>query len=120
MGQPLDPKRAFFYGQFVQAAYTMFRTPGPDPLRPEPAGIPDGYELGAWIHMSDFVLNIKEPEFYGIVVHGIQDPDSRIIAIRGTRARSSGSTMRRRYPFRFVRCRPPGGWRPASIRFIAR
>jgi hypothetical protein len=87
MGQPLDPKKAFFYGQFVQAAYTMFRNQNPDPLRPEPAGIPDGWELGAWIHMSDFILNIKEPEFYGIVVHGkegVNDPDSRIIAIRGT------------------------------------
>ena len=85
MGEPLDPKKAFFYGQFVQAAYIMFRDPqGGDALRPEPAGIPDGWELGAWIHMSDFILNLKEPEFYGIVVHGIQDPDSRIIAIRGT------------------------------------
>jgi hypothetical protein len=84
MGQPLDPKRAFFYGQFVQAAYTMFRRPVGDPLRPEPAGIPDGWELGSWIHMSDFILNFKDPEFYGIVVHSIEDPDSRIIAIRGT------------------------------------
>ncbi len=85
MGQPLDPKKAIFYGQFVQAAYTMFRNPqGGDPLRPDPAGIPDGWELGAWIHMSDFVLNLKEPEFYGIVVHDLQNPDSRIIAIRGT------------------------------------
>jgi hypothetical protein len=85
MGQPLDPGKAFFYGQFVQAAYTMFRNPqGPDKLRPQPAGIPEGYELGAWIHMSDFLLNLKEPEFYGIVVHGVEDPQSRIIAIRGT------------------------------------
>jgi hypothetical protein len=85
MGQPLDPAKAFFYGQFVQAAYTMFRNPqGGDPLRPEPAGIPDGWELGAWILMSDFILTVKEPEFYGIVVHEINNPDSRIIAIRGT------------------------------------
>jgi hypothetical protein len=85
MGQPMDPAKAFFYGQFVQAAYTMFRDPqGPDKLRPEPVGIPDSYELGAWIHMSDFILNFKEPEFYGIVAHGVDDPQSRIIAIRGT------------------------------------
>jgi hypothetical protein len=85
MGQPLDPGKAFFYGRFVQAAYTMFKNPqGGDPLRPEPAGIPDGYELGAWIHMSDFILNLKDPQFYGIVVHGIENPDSRVIAIRGT------------------------------------
>jgi hypothetical protein len=84
MGQPFDPKRAFFYGQFVQAAYTMFRNQNPDPLRPEPAGIPAGWELGAWIHMSDFLLTFKEPEFYGIVCRKIDDPDTRIIAIRGT------------------------------------
>jgi predicted lipase len=84
MGQPLDPKRAFFYGQFVQAAYKMFRNQNPDPLRPEPAGIPPGWELGAWIHMSDFLLNRSTPEFYGIVAHSLADTDSRVIAIRGT------------------------------------
>src|SRR5271167_3147867 len=85
MGQPLHPKKALFYGQFVQAAYTMFRR-DPSNLRPEPqAGdIPDGWELGAWIHMSDFILNLKDPEFYGIDCHEITNPDSRIIAIRGT------------------------------------
>jgi hypothetical protein len=85
MGQPLDPQKAAFYGKFVQAAYTMFKR-GPFNLRPEPqAGdIPDGWELGAWIHMSDFVLTFKELEFYGIVCREIANPDSRIIAIRGT------------------------------------
>jgi predicted lipase len=85
MGQPLDPMKAFGYGQIVQAAYSMFKNPvGGDPLRPEPAGIPAGYELGAWIHMSDFFLDIVETKFYGIVVHEVAHPDSRIIAIRGT------------------------------------
>jgi predicted lipase len=84
MGQPLDLQRAFFYGQFVQAAYTMFRNPNQDPLRPEPAGIPQGWELGAWIHMSDFLLTFEKPEFYGIVCRKIDDPNTRIIAIRGT------------------------------------
>jgi hypothetical protein len=88
MGQPLDPQkaqRAFFYGQFVQAAYTMFRrdTSNLTP-EPQPGDIPDGWELGAWIHMSDFILNLREPEFYGIVCREIANPDSRIVAIRGT------------------------------------
>jgi hypothetical protein len=85
MGQPLDPKKAIFYGKFIQAAYTMFRR-DPSQLRPEPqAGdIPDGWELGAWIHMSDFILTFKELEFYGIACREIANPDSRIIAIRGT------------------------------------
>jgi hypothetical protein len=85
LGQPLNKQTASFYGQFVQAAYGMFKNPqGPDPLRPEPAGIPATHELGAWIHMSDFILDAQVPKFYGIVVHGVQDPNSRIIAIRGT------------------------------------
>jgi hypothetical protein len=84
MGQPLDPQRAYLYGQFVLAAYTMFENDNPNPLRPAPDGIPDGYELGAWIHMSDFFLDIEEPKFYGIVAHKVDDPDVRVIAIRGT------------------------------------
>jgi hypothetical protein len=37
-GQRLDPKKAFCYGQFVQAAYTVLRNPlAGNPLRPEPA-----------------------------------------------------------------------------------
>jgi lipase (class 3) len=85
MGQPLDNQTATFYGQFVQAAYAMFKTPNStDPLRPEPSGIPPTYELGAWIRMSDFILGSTEPKFYGIVAHNIDDPDSRIVAIRGT------------------------------------
>ena len=85
MGQPLDKQMALSYGKFVLAAYGMFKNPqGPDPLRPEPAGIPPGYELGAWIHMSDFILDAAEPKFYGIVVHSEANPDTRIIAIRGT------------------------------------
>jgi triacylglycerol lipase len=85
MSRALDPATAFFYGQFVLAAYNMFKNPqGGDPLRPDPAGIPASYELGAWIHMSDFILNLEVPKFYGIVAHGVDDPQSRVIAIRGT------------------------------------
>jgi predicted lipase len=85
VGQSINKQTAAFYSQFVQAAYTMFKNPqGADPLRPEPNGIPNKYELGAWIHMSDFLLNIEQPVFYGIVAHAVENPDSRIIAIRGT------------------------------------
>jgi len=85
LGQPLDKQKALLYGKCVLAAYKMFDNPqGGDPLRPDPDGIPDGWELGAWIHMADFVLNITELKLYGIVVHEIANPDSRIIAIRGT------------------------------------
>lgn len=84
MGRPLVASEAFLYGLFVQAAYLMYSQQNPDPLRPEPAGIPEGYEVGAWIHMSDFVLTDEIPKFYGIVAFNKANPDSRIIAIRGT------------------------------------
>src|SRR5207302_9431974 len=46
MGRPLDKKEAVLYGQFVHAAYNMFKR-DPTQLRPQPAtgDIPDPYEL---------------------------------------------------------------------------
>jgi lipase (class 3) len=85
MGQPQDNKAALLYGDLIEAAYEMFKNPKGDPLKPDPDKIPPGYELGAWIQMSDFFGGITKPLiFYGIVVHEVQDPDSRVIAIRGT------------------------------------
>ena len=84
MGRPLDTAEALLYGRFVEAAYSMYEQKNPDPLKPEPVGIPDGYELGAWILMSDFILNDEIPKFYGIICFNQANPDSRIIAIRGT------------------------------------
>ncbi|HEX5282491.1 MAG TPA: lipase family protein [Bryocella sp.] len=84
MSTPLDPAKAAAYGQFVAAAYDMFKANNPDPLRPAPRNIPSGWELSAWINMSDFLFQTTEAKFYGIVVHEIANPDNRIIAIRGT------------------------------------
>ncbi len=83
MSTSLDPGKAAFYGQFVAAAYDMYATNNHD-LRPAPESIPSGWELSAWINMSDFLFQMSEPKFYGIVVHEILNPDNRIIAIRGT------------------------------------
>lgn len=80
----IDKQKALLCAKFVQATYAMFKNPGVDPLRPEPLGIPPGYEVGAWIHMCDFILNLEQPMFYGIVAHEQENPDSRVIAIRGT------------------------------------
>jgi len=86
VSQPPDPAAAYLYGLFVFAAYKMYENPANlDPLRPEPIKIPPGWEVGAWIQMSDFDIEGKEiPKFYGIVAHNIDVPDSRVIAIRGT------------------------------------
>jgi triacylglycerol lipase len=83
MNTALDPVQAAFYGQFVAAAYEMYRVDEKD-LRPAAKKIPAGWELSAWINMSDFLFQITEPKFYGIVVHEVEKPDNRIIAIRGT------------------------------------
>jgi lipase (class 3) len=83
MNLPLNPGLAALYGQFVAAAYDMFKADEKN-LRPAPINIPPGWEFSAWITMSDFFLQISDPKFYGIVVHGIANPDNRIIAIRGT------------------------------------
>ena len=83
MSISFSPSKAAFYGQFVAAAYAMYAVNNDD-LRPTPQDIPAGWELSAWINMSDFLFQITEPKFYGIVVHEIADPDNRVIAIRGT------------------------------------
>jgi hypothetical protein len=83
MSAPFDPDKAAFYGQFVAAAYDMYAVNNDD-LRPAPNNIPPGWELSAWINMSDFLFQIEAPKFYGIVVHETASPDNRIIAIRGT------------------------------------
>jgi len=83
MSTPLDPGKAAFYGRFVAVVYDMFAV-NEDDLRPAPKNIPPGWELSAWINMSDFLLQIDDPKFYGIVTHEIANPDNRIIAIRGT------------------------------------
>ena len=83
MSAPLNPVQAAFYGRFVAAAYDMYAVNHAD-LRPAAKNIPPGWELSAWINMSDFLFNIVTPKFYGIVVHEIANPDNRIIAIRGT------------------------------------
>ncbi|MFZ0395209.1 MAG: lipase family protein [Terracidiphilus sp.] len=83
MSAPLDSGKAAFYGQFVAAAYDMYAVNNDD-LRPAPLNIPAGWELSAWIDMSDFLLQIEDPKFYGMVAHETANPDNRIIAIRGT------------------------------------
>lgn len=83
MNTPLDHGRAAFYGQFVAAAYAMYAA-DENNLRPEPQGIPAGWQVSAWIHMSDFLFQITELKFYGIVAHEIANPDNRVVAIRGT------------------------------------
>jgi len=83
MSVTLDPAKAAFYGQFVKAALAMYAADSVS-LTPHAQKIPFGWELTAWINMSDFSLTSETPTFYGIVAQQILNPDNRIVAIRGT------------------------------------
>src|SRR3984957_2673659 len=79
-----DPKAASFYGQFVQAAYSMYSA-GPSNLQPKPStDFPAGFRLAAWIQMNDFLLSSTGPQFYGFVAQSAQNANQFIVAIRGT------------------------------------
>jgi lipase (class 3) len=86
MGRALEKQEAGFYGQFVNAAYKMFKR-DPTQLRPEPEpdDIPAPYELVAWVQMSDFIFWWREtPKFYGFLARHQQQKHNFILAIRGT------------------------------------
>ncbi len=83
---PLDKAQAAFYGQFVDAVYTMFKRDRSN-LQPEPqpGDIPAPFELVAWIKMSDFAfINGEVPKFYGLIARDTTQKHSFILAIRGT------------------------------------
>lgn len=82
MSQPLDKSLAVEYGQFVIDAYSMYDADNTN-LTPVPI-TPRGWELVAWIQMSDFVLGNKQPKFYGYIARSGASPDAHVIAIRGT------------------------------------
>ena len=85
MPRPLDPQNAIFYGTFVQAAYAMFLADDTN-LRPDPAGkgVPDGWDVVAWITMKDFFLFREFEKFYGILAKKNDDSNSYVLAMRGT------------------------------------
>lgn len=84
MSASFDPSIAALYGQFVQAAYTMYNN-DQGSLTPKPSDdFPGGYELVAWISMQDFILESTEPVFYGYVAQNSSAPGKFVIALRGT------------------------------------
>jgi kumamolisin len=81
--QPFDPQAAVLYGQFVQAAYSMYGA-NPADLTPAPMAFPPGYELVAWVRMQDFVIGSTGPLFYGFIAQSTQNANRFVIALRGT------------------------------------
>jgi Lipase (class 3) len=84
IAQPFDPTAAVLYGQFVQAAYSMYDA-APNSLTPPPSiDFPAGYELVAWVQMQDFIIGSTGPTFYGFIAQSTANPNQYILAIRGT------------------------------------
>jgi C1A family cysteine protease/GH25 family lysozyme M1 (1,4-beta-N-acetylmuramidase) len=84
MTRPFDPKAASLYGQFVQAAYSMFSAAPADLTPPQSDDFPDGYRMVAWIQMQDFILGSTTPLFYGLIAQNTLVANQFVVAIRGT------------------------------------
>jgi hypothetical protein len=83
-GKPFNPIAAAFYGQFLEAAYTMYAA-DPNNITPaQSSDFPPGYQLSAWVQMQDFILGSTIPKFYGFIAQNTDDPNQFILAIRGT------------------------------------
>jgi len=79
-----DSKAASLYGQFVQAAYSMYSA-DPSNLEPKPSGdFPAGFHMAAWIQMKDFIVDSTAPQFYGFIAQSGQNANQFVVAIRGT------------------------------------
>src|SRR5271165_2368870 len=81
---PFDPKAGSLYGQFVQAAYSMYSA-NPSSLEPKVSNdFPAGFHMAAWIQMDDFIIDSTGPQFYGFIAQSTQDTSKFIVALRGT------------------------------------
>ena len=58
---PFDPSAASLYGQFVQAAYSMYGGAPNNNTPPISDDFPDGYKMLAWVQMKDFILESTDP-----------------------------------------------------------
>jgi triacylglycerol lipase len=81
---PYDPVKAAFYGQFVNAAYTMYDDYPSNPTPPAPAALPGNYKFVAWVQMKDFVFEDGNWTFYGLIAQNPSSVNDYVLAIRGT------------------------------------
>jgi Lipase (class 3) len=78
-----DPLKAAFYGQFVNAAYTMYNNQTSNPT-PTPVQLPGNYKFVAWVQMQDFVFSPTAYVFYGMLAQNPSGANDYVLAIRGT------------------------------------
>lgn len=82
----LQPSDALSYGYFVKIAYDTYKAnPGVvSPTLGQYVNFPANYKLRYNIHMNDFILHSGQPTYYGFIAESVSQPNSLIIAIRGT------------------------------------
>jgi hypothetical protein len=83
-GGLMNTAEAVQSGAFVTAAYSMY---GADPGNLTPAknaDFPAGYDIAAWIQMSDFVGDGAQSAFYGFVAEAQDRSAPYVLALRGT------------------------------------
>jgi hypothetical protein len=82
--RPFDPARAVLYGQFVEAAYSMYQSAPNNPTPSPPSAFPADHKFVAWVQMRDFVVEEGIWTFYGLIAQNTSKPNEYILAIRGT------------------------------------
>jgi hypothetical protein len=71
-------------GRFVVAAYSMYDANPTNLTPPKSPDFPAGYEIAAWIQMSDFLNGKRRRVFYGFIAEARQRSAPCVLALRGT------------------------------------
>lgn len=78
---------AILYGNFVEAAYTVYQNTNNDlnpPITAYPSFIRENYQLIFNIQMTDFFLFNRTPSYYGFIAKSLKAPYNYVVALRGT------------------------------------
>jgi Lipase (class 3) len=71
-------------GRFVVAAYSMYDANPTNLTPPKTPDFPGGYEIAAWIQMSDFLNGKRRRVFYGFIAEARHGSAPCVLALRGT------------------------------------
>jgi hypothetical protein len=71
-------------GRFVVAAYSMYDASPANLTPPKTPDFPVGYEIAAWIQMSDFLNGKRRHVFYGFIAEARHRSGPCVLALRGT------------------------------------
>jgi hypothetical protein len=82
----IQPPLALYYGNFVNAAYEVYKA-FPTNLNPSQSDyphFPGEYQLVFNIQMSDFFNNDSTPKYYGFIAQSTTNSNAFVTALRGT------------------------------------